>query len=312
VEGGGIAVFALGKAGSREMMAGSDLDLMLVFDHPEEVTESTPASRAPRAGNVARPMPVSQYYLRLAHSFVAALTAPDSEGPLYEVDMRLRPSGAAGPVAVSLAAFRRYHESDSWTWERMALTRARLVAVTGETGVRSRMKKALLTALNDALTPRPQENAATLLADAAAMRARLARDLPPSSLWDIKRRAGGLMEVEFIAQTLQLLTADARDRSPVTARAFELLTCARLLPPADAAFLIAADRRFRSLQSVLRLLCGPKPPVDPARELPAATLDLLCRCMDVPGISTLREEIETLSEKVREIFTRVIGPVGEG
>ena len=115
------------------------------------------------------------------------------------------PSGAAGPVAVSLAAFRRYHESDSWTWERMALTRARLVAVTGETGVRSRMKKALLTALNDALTPRPQENAATLLADAAAMRARLARDLPPPRPWDIKRRAGGRMEVGFISPTPSLI-----------------------------------------------------------------------------------------------------------
>ena len=118
VRGGDMVVVALGKAGGREMLAGSDLDLMLVYDHPETVTESSGARR----------MAVSQYYIRAAHAFVAALTAPGLEGPLYAVDMRLRPSGNKGPVAVSLAGFRRYHEADAWTWERMALTRARVVA----------------------------------------------------------------------------------------------------------------------------------------------------------------------------------------
>ncbi|NHN88379.1 bifunctional [glutamine synthetase] adenylyltransferase/[glutamine synthetase]-adenylyl-L-tyrosine phosphorylase [Acetobacter conturbans] len=304
VEGGGIAVMALGKAGSREMMAGSDLDLMMIFDHPEDVTESTPL-----AMGTGRPLPVSQYYLRLAHSFIAALTAPDSEGPLYPVDMRLRPSGAAGPVAVSLSAFRRYQAEESWTWERMALTRARIVTQVGESGVRSRLKKVLLADLDAALGSGPRRDPDTIRADAAAMRARLARDLPPSSPWDVKRRAGGLMEVEFIAQTLQLIAGTAKARSPVTSRAFELLARARLLSPADARLLIDADERWRSLQSLLRLLCGPKPPEDPAQQLPAATLDVLCRSMDVPGVSALREEIETLAATVRVLFIRLIGPV---
>src|SRR6202020_1750877 len=107
--------------------AGSDLDLMFIYDHPEGVTES----------RGARTVAVSQWFVRLAHAYVAALTAPGVEGHLYDVDMRLRPSGNKGPVAVSLAGFRRYHEHDAWTWERMALTRARVVA--GPAGLRRRV-----------------------------------------------------------------------------------------------------------------------------------------------------------------------------
>ena len=137
----GMAVVALGKAGGREMMAGSDLDLMLIYDHPEEVTES----------HGARRLPASQWFVRAVHAFVAALTAPGAEGPLYAVDMRLRPSGNKGPVAVSLAAFQRYHAEDAWTWERMALTRARVVA--GPPALRARVQAAIAAALAQAGEP---------------------------------------------------------------------------------------------------------------------------------------------------------------
>ena len=130
-----MAVVAMGKAGGREMMAGSDLDLMLIYDHPETVTES-------RGG---RAMPVSQWFVRAAHAYVAAVTAPGVDGPLYEVDMRLRPSGNKGPVAVSLVSFRRYHAESAWAWERMALTRARVVA--GPPGLRARITAAIAEAL---------------------------------------------------------------------------------------------------------------------------------------------------------------------
>ena len=118
VEGGAMAILLLGKAGGREMMAGSDLDMMLIYDHAPDAPESDGPRR----------LPPSQYYIRAAHAVVAALTAPGMDGALYAVDMRLRPSGNKGPVAVSLEAFRRYHQTDAWTWERMALTRARVVA----------------------------------------------------------------------------------------------------------------------------------------------------------------------------------------
>ena len=135
VRGGSMAVVAMGKAGGREMMAGSDLDLMLIYDHPAEVSESRGARR----------MPVSQWFVRAAHAYVAAVTAPGVDGPLYEVDMRLRPSGNKGPVAVSLGSFRRYHAEAAWTWERMALTRARVVA--GPPALRARIEAAIAEAL---------------------------------------------------------------------------------------------------------------------------------------------------------------------
>src|SRR3954447_20101759 len=141
VPGGALAVVAMGKAGGREMMAGSDLDLMLVYDHPEAVHES-------RGG---RHLPVSQWFVRAAHAYVAAVTAPGVDGRLYEVDMRLRPSGNKGPVAVALPSFRRYHAESAWTWERMALTRARVVA--GPPALRARIDAAIAVALAAAGEP---------------------------------------------------------------------------------------------------------------------------------------------------------------
>ncbi len=190
VRGGAMAVVAMGKAGSREMMAGSDLDLMLVYDHPEDASESRGARR----------IPVSQWFVRAAHSFIAAVTAPGVDGPLYAVDMRLRPSGNKGPVAVSLSGFRRYHAGSAWTWERMALTRARVVA--GPPALRRRVTAAIAEAIASGEAERT-------LADAAAMRARMARDLPPDGPWDVKLRPGGMVDVEFIAQALQLVHAPA-------------------------------------------------------------------------------------------------------
>jgi glutamate-ammonia-ligase adenylyltransferase len=111
-------VVALGKAGSGEMMTGSDLDLMLIYDHPPDSPGS--AGGASRGGGALSP---GQYYGRAAQAFIAALTMATRHGPLYAVDMRLRPSGRAGPVAVSLAGFQRYHAESAWTWERLALTR---------------------------------------------------------------------------------------------------------------------------------------------------------------------------------------------
>ncbi len=161
VQGGAVAVVALGKAGGREMMAGSDLDLMLIYDHAATATDS----------RGKRSLPASQWFVRLAHAYVAALTAPGVDGPLYPVDMRLRPSGNKGPVAVSLSAFRRYHAEAAWTWERMALTRARVIA--GPPKLRSLIEGAIHAALASCGEP------SRIRTDAARMRARLARDLPP-------------------------------------------------------------------------------------------------------------------------------------
>ena len=233
IAGGGLVVVALGKAGSRRMMAGSDLDLLLVYD------------AATSAGTGAAP---ASTYGRLAQALIGALTAPGRDGPLYRCDMRLRPSGRAGPVAVSLASFERYHREDAWTWERMALTRARPVA--GPRALRGRVGRAIAAALDRTSPP------GTVEADATAMRARLLRDRKPDGPLDVKLRPGGLMEVEFIAQALALGPHPGLRRSTETGAALRNLAAAGLLASADARGLANADLAWRVLQSRLRLGLG--------------------------------------------------------
>ena len=283
INGGGFAVVALGKAGGGEMMAGSDLDLMLVYDHdPEAEDSSGPKRLAP-----------ASYFNRLANRYVAAMSAPGLEGPLYAIDMRLRPSGNKGPVAVSLGAFRHYHQSAAWTWERMALNRARITAGPPE------LVEKLSAALTEALT-RP-EDPAILCRDATHMRARLARDLPPAGPWDVKLCTGGLIELEFIVQTLQLIHAPTNPAllAQNSCEALDRLAAHGVLSTEDHNLLTRADRSFRTVQSVLRLMTVDRSPL----VLPAPALDALKRDLG-PDVSSL---IAYLRARVRECFTRLVG-----
>ncbi len=118
VAGGGAAVIAMGKLGGREMTAASDLDLILVYDFDPAAAES----------DGARPLAPTHYYTRLTQRLISALSSATAEGTLYEVDMRLRPSGQQGPVATQLASFIDYQADAAWTWEQLALTRARVIS----------------------------------------------------------------------------------------------------------------------------------------------------------------------------------------
>ena len=288
VRNGAMAVVALGKAGGGEMMAGSDLDLMFIYDHPADVTES----------RGARTMAASQWFVRLAHAYVAALTAPGVEGQLYAVDMRLRPSGNKGPVAVSMGAFRQYHERDAWTWERMALTRARVIA--GPPALRARIEEAIATAIAG--------DSSTVRRDAAAMRVRMLKDLPPDGPWDVKARPGGQIEVEFIAQVLQLLNAEAMPEvlSPTTRTALRALMAAGVLPEADAVMLIRADHTWRTVLGMLRITVGR----DAGETLPEASERPLLRAMGVTDLAGLRNDLDVLATEVRAAFVRYVGAVG--
>lgn len=282
VPGGDMVVLLLGKAGGREMMAGSDLDLMLVYDHPEDATESVGG----------RSLAASQWFIRAAHALVAALTAPGAGGPLYAVDMRLRPSGNKGPVAVSLASFVRYHAHDAWTWERMALQRARLVA--GPAGLRARVEGAVREALA------PRGDPAQVRADAASMRGRMLRDLPPTGPWDVKLRPGGQVEVEFIAQALQLVHGAC---STTTRDALAGLARHGALMEADAALLVQADRLWRTVQSMLRITVGRA-----HAELPAPAVEALLRAADAGvDLPTLRATLDAVAQGVRERFVELVG-----
>ena len=186
IAGGRAAIVAFGRLGSREMTAGSDLDLILIYDHDKDASASD--------GN--RALAPSQYYARLTQRLIAALSAPTAEGIAYEVDFRLRPSGQAGPLATHIAAFEHYQLNEAWTWEHMAMSRGR--AVAGDAALSARASEAL-----DALVRKPRERAA-LAKEVAAMRARIEREKQAAGPFDIKLAPGGLMDCEFAAQFLVL------------------------------------------------------------------------------------------------------------
>ncbi len=278
VRGAKIAIVALGKAGSGEMLAGSDLDLMLIYDH-------APAAIAP-----------TSWFVRLSHTFIGALTAQGPGGPLYQVDMRLRPSGNQGPVAVSLAAFRNYHARESWTWERLALTRARVMAATP--GFAAAVREAILSAL---CRPEPR---AKILADTAAMQARLATDMPPRGPFDLRAIPGGMMEIGFVAQALQLIHGATEPAlfQPNTAAALKTLAAAGHLHQNEAETLIHADFLWRSIQGINRITGLSIRAAEP----PGAMLEPLLRATGFESLPALRGEIADTARAAHEIFSRLI------
>lgn len=250
IPGAGLAVVALGRLGAREMTLTSDLDLVFVYDCDDPAQES----------DGPRPLAASLYFGRLAQRLLAALSAPTGEGILYEVDSRLRPSGASGPIALSLKGYRRYLEEEAWTWELMALTRFRLIA--GEVEFRQEAEGALREVL--CLERDPE----CLLLAVDDMRRRIAKERPARNPWDIKHRPGGLHDLNFIAQYLQLRHAPTHPQilSGSSEKAFDALAQAGLLPQEKAATLRAGAGLWRQVENYLRLTTGDR--FDPATASP--------------------------------------------
>ncbi|BBK38175.1 glutamate-ammonia-ligase adenylyltransferase [Allostella sp. ATCC 35155] len=240
IAGGGMVVLALGKLGGREMTVGSDLDLVTLYETSPDAEGS----------DGAKPLPISTFYIRLNARLVNAITAPTGEGKLYDVDMRLRPSGNKGPIAASLDGFAHYHRTDAWTWEHMALTRARPIA--GDPALAERTMAVVRSILVRARDPD------RLVADVASMRARMLKEKRPADAWDVKQRRGGLVDCEFIAQYLQLRHAHDHPEvlSANTTDALARLAAAGCLDPEAAADLDAAMRLWRRVQGFQRLTLG--------------------------------------------------------
>jgi glutamate-ammonia-ligase adenylyltransferase len=287
VAGGATAVVAMGKLGGREMTAASDLDLIVVYDVANGVTQS----------EGGRPLPVSQYYARLTQRLISALSSPTSEGQLYDVDMRLRPSGQKGPVATQLSSFTEYQAKDAWTWEHLALTRARVI--TGPPQIRAKVE----TAIGEALV-RPRDRAKTA-ADVHEMRARIAGEKGTDHLWELKQVRGGLVDIEFMAQYLQLVHAadhpEVLDQN--TVNALQKLEQRGLLPSAAAAVLVPAARLLNDLTQILRLC------VDGAFEpetAPHGLKELLSRVADAPSFAYLESILRGMLAETAVLFDQVV------
>ena len=230
--GRGAVVLGMGSLGAGRLNAGSDLDLIVIYD-----------AAAVEASTGPRPLAARPYYARLTQAMVTALTAQMAEGRLYEVDMRLRPSGRQGPVATALESFRTYQMTEAWTWEHLALTRARVLAGTPDLGDEvETLRRAILTAKS----PGPQ-----VRADVADMRARLAGAKPGGAAWEAKLGPGKLLDVDLLAQMLALMTASP-ERS--TERQLAAGVTAGLVSQLDATALADACSLCWRLQAGSRLL----------------------------------------------------------
>jgi [glutamine synthetase] adenylyltransferase / [glutamine synthetase]-adenylyl-L-tyrosine phosphorylase len=286
------AVVALGKLGGYEMTATSDLDLILIYDFDGGFPES----------DGPRPLYGAQYFARLTQRLINTLTAQTNYGALYQVDMRLRPSGRAGPLATQLESFSAYQETEAWTWEHMALTRARVVSASPA------FKQKLESVIRDVL--RQPRNAELIAGDVVEMRAAIAKEKGDRNRWDLKYVAGGLIDIEFIAQYLQLIHAhrlpEILDTS--TARVLDKARSLRVLSPEDAEVLRPAVELYHDLTQILRLCL-----TEAFNPKTAGTglLRLLARAADVPDFATLKATVADLQAKVRESFVRILGKAPE-
>ncbi|MBI3709150.1 MAG: bifunctional [glutamine synthetase] adenylyltransferase/[glutamine synthetase]-adenylyl-L-tyrosine phosphorylase [Proteobacteria bacterium] len=287
IPGGELGIVALGKLGGREMTVTSDLDLVFLYDVPA----GTEASRG------AKPLPVSLYYTRLANRLIQSLSALTGEGRLYEIDMRLRPSGNKGPIAAHVDGFAAYFQESAWTWEYLALTRAR--PLTGSARLRARVA----AIVHEALT-RPRDPL-KLAGEVAAMRALMAREHRAPSPWDIKHWRGGLIDIEFIAQYLQLRFAPTHPEmlATNTATALERAEQRGLLAPRDGRVLREALHLWQAIQGMLRLCTEGQ--FDPAGAAPGLR-QAIARAAVAGDFAELEAEIRAKAAAVHGIFERLL------
>jgi glutamate-ammonia-ligase adenylyltransferase len=289
IAGEKIAVIAMGKLGGRETTAGSDLDLILIYD----VKQGAEYSSGPR------PISVMQYFARTTQRLIAALSSPTPEGVLYETDLRLRPSGNKGPVASHIDSFISYHRHSAWTWEKLAMTRARVIA--GDREFRATVERAITESL---LSPIVETQ---LRADVSAMRRRMLDEIGSHGVWDLKHQRGGLIDIEFIAQYLQLLHAARRPGilDPNTMAALAAVADRGLIGPPDAQALLQACRLYHRLTQLLRLCMSGT--FKPESALPGLA-SLVASAAGAPDLRTAEALLADMQAAIAEIFDRLIGP----
>jgi len=287
IKGQETAVLAMGRLGSREMTASSDLDLILLYDFDHEEPDS----------DGARSLSGAHYFARFTQRLISAFTTRTNYGVLYEVDMRLRPSGRAGPVASRLDSFAQYQDREAWTWEHMALTRARVISASPE--FRREIERLIREVL---IRPRDATGVAT---DVADMRRAIAQEKGEDDIWDFKYVAGGLVDIDFIAQYLQLVHAAEKPDILDVSTLQVLDNAARLgvLAPASAEILRGAAHLYHDLTQILRLcVTGKFKPEAAGEDLQR----VMARAGDAPDFSSLAARVKETQAEVRRVFRSVV------
>jgi len=276
-----LVILALGRMGGGALTHASDLDLIYLF---------TGDFAAESDGE--KPLGAVHYYNRLGQRVSAALSVPTASGPLYDIDTRLRPSGTQGPLSVSLEGFARYQRESAWTWEHMALTRAR--PVFGSPGARAAVQAVIDAVLAGERPPRD------LVADARKMRAEMAAHKPPHGPLDAKLLPGGLVDLEFATHVVQLTRHAGFD--PHLGRAIDKLVAARLAPPAMRA---AHDLLTRLLVTLRLVAPDARPPADSTRLL-------IARALKLDDWAAVVAQFEATRQEVAAFWASVSGGAGDG
>ena len=277
----------MGKLGGREMTAASDVDLIVIYNFDTTAEQS----------DGKRPLAPPHYYTRLTQRLINAISARTAEGALYDVDMRLRPSGQQGPVATRLSSFASYQASEAWTWEHMALTRARVIAGSRELAANVEMdiRKVLGT----------RRDRAKIAADVRDMRKRIEAEKATSDIWNLKQVRGGLIDLEFIVQYLQL--AYAADH-PALLHQTTLVSLAAaasegVISPEDYRRLASAGQLLHDLTQILRLTI--EGPFNPA-SAPKGLKSRLVRASHAESFEDLEGKLKQAFADVSAAFEKLI------
>ncbi|NBD28465.1 MAG: glutamine-synthetase adenylyltransferase [Alphaproteobacteria bacterium] len=284
--GRGAVVLGMGSLGAGRIHAQSDLDLIVIYDAAGEEASEGP-----------KPLSVRPYYARLTQALVTALSAPMAEGRLYEVDMRLRPSGKQGPVATAFSSFESYQMDEAWTWEHLALTRARVVA--GPTTLAEDVEASRARVLA------AKAGGGTVRADVAAMRARIAAAKPPQGIWDAKIGPGRLQDVELAGQALALL---AGSTAHATTDQLSQAVAAGVIGAGQAEKLRSAVDLSWTLQVCGKLLSGGV--IDPAA-LGEGGRAMILRETGEENMESLAARIAEVSEKAATTIAAIVGEADE-
>jgi len=288
IAGHQTAILAMGRLGSREMTAASDLDLILLYDFDSERPDS----------DGAKSLHGAQYFARLTQRLISAFTTRTNYGVLYEVDMRLRPSGRAGPLASHVRSFAEYQDREAWTWEHMALTRARVISASPA------FREGIEAIIRQVLTRR--RDADGVASDVADMRRAIALEKGEADIWDLKYAAGGMIDIDFIAQYLQLVHAADKPDILDVSTLHVLDNAARLgvLPQSSAEILRSAARLYHDLTQILRLCVSDRFNPETSGE---NLLLIMARGGDAPDFSSLQARVKETQAEVRRVFRTLIG-----
>lgn len=284
--GRGAVVLGMGSLGAQRLNALSDLDLIMIYD-ADGVEES----------DGRKPLSPRAWYARLTQSLITALSAQTASGRLYEVDMRLRPSGRQGPVATSVQSFRNYQMTEAWTWEHLALTRARVIAVCGDEGAQLGDEVEALRV--EVLAERGADD--RVLPDLADMRKRIFAAKAPDGEWEAKIGHGRLQDIELLGQSFALRGAD-----PARGPEAQLRAGGRndLLTKADVETLLSSQRFLWRLQVAGRLLTENALNME---DLGPGGQEFLLRETDCEDLSGLKARLDAVVEAAGQIIDHSIG-----